>query len=560
MEERNLCINCLQEKGAAQHICPYCGFDEDSIEMLQHTLQPRSKLKGRYVIGRVLGEGGFGITYLALDLSLGRPVAVKEYYLAEGMSRDSREATEVTIQSSDRQTLKICKVSRRQFEQEARILAQLSDLPHIVHVHDYFTQNSTAYIVMDYLKGPTLREYVRQKGKLSFKEALEILSPVMEDLEKVHLRDILHRDISPDNLKVLQEGNPAGQAVLFDFGGSTCLPVKEKDVVPGKAGFTPIEQSMGAKLGPWTDVYAMAATFYFAVTGSAPLRAGERLLGTVHLPLPRQLNRRITDRQEKVILTGMAVRPEQRYHSMRQFLAALQGRGLRGCQLAAILAAAALLLLCGGWWKYEPEIRRFLSRQINAQAHADQKQRVSGDQTHISEMQENDGNESTELPIRDGDTQSETVGLNANPQTETLAPHYPKDLTMGVFEQDNNPVDGRESVDWQVLTVEKETRRALVVSRNLLFIKEFNNQANVPADRLTWENSTLQGVLQDFYEGSFSDAEKQMICKGETGAVFLLSAEEIETYMKTKEEKVARLTAYAPINWGMPGRGRCGAI
>ena len=295
MDFKNICINCMKEKPEGENVCPHCGFASQTYVIPQYVLPPYTILNGKYLLGKVLGMGGFGITYMALDLMLEHPVAIKEYFIQNIMYRNVAESSHVTIACSDIPKEKIYKISREKFENEAKTLASLSDLPGIVRVLDFFTEFNTAYIVMEYLSGMTLKEYVKEQGgKLSVKETREKLNPIMTSLQYVHDRNIIHRDISPDNMKVLDKGIASGTVKLFDFGGAGQEIRSEDDpksaIVLKKDGYTPIEQIAGASnQGAWTDVYAMAATIYFCICGQPPLSANARVAEPDKFKTPTQL-------------------------------------------------------------------------------------------------------------------------------------------------------------------------------------------------------------------------------------------------------------------------------
>lgn len=333
MEFKNICINCMHEKKEGQSVCAHCGFDDRTYVIPQYVLPPFTILNGKYLLGKVLGMGGFGITYLAMDLTLEHPVAIKEYYIQNTMYRNVSESSHITIACANFPQEKIYKINREKFENEAKTLASLSDLAGIVRVTDYFTEFNTAYIVMEYLPGLTLKEYVRSRGgKLSLKEIKEKLNPIMTSLQHVHERNIIHRDISPDNMKVLDNGLNGGQVKLFDFGGARQDLRSEDDpksaVVLKKDGYTPIEQISGsAQQGPWTDVYAMAATIYFCICGKPPISSSARVADSDSFQTPSQLGVPIDKKVEEVLLKGLALRGQDRYQTMKEFQDALEKAG-----------------------------------------------------------------------------------------------------------------------------------------------------------------------------------------------------------------------------------------
>lgn len=270
MNPKRICFGCFKEKEPGI-ICPYCGFDENKEKPFL-ALPLGSILNGRYMVGKVLGIGGFGITYLGYDLTLEIRVAIKEYM-------PSALATRYTDQYSVVLTGHVeadYKYGMERFLEEARILAKLQNTPNIVSVQNYFKENNTAYFVMEYIEGMSLKEYVASQGdKIPFEQAMTILQPVMEALEQVHALNLLHRDISPDNIYITANG----ESRLLDFGAARFAAGDGKSVsVILKHGYAPEEQySSHGNQGPWTDVYAMGATLYRCITGILPPDSIERI-------------------------------------------------------------------------------------------------------------------------------------------------------------------------------------------------------------------------------------------------------------------------------------------
>ena len=323
MNYARLCIGCMREKPDDRTVCPYCGFDSAGYEAENSALRPLSVLGGKYIIGKVLGSGGFGITYIALDVVLERRVAIKEFFMRNGsMSRDTATSNLVTSSVIDASVSKSREASQAKFENEARMLAHLERLDGIVSVYDYFHENNTSYIVMEYLDGQTLKNYVIEHGHgLSFDEVMDKLTPVMKSLQKLHDKGILHRDISPDNIMIRSDGS----VVLFDFGGVKVYDESSDKsiVVLQKKGYTPYEQLVNEKQGPYTDVYAMAATIYYCLCGKAPAESLKRVGRADPLETPVNAGARMSPRQEKVLLKALAVMPEDRYQTIRDFYEAL---------------------------------------------------------------------------------------------------------------------------------------------------------------------------------------------------------------------------------------------
>ena len=328
MDFNKICISCMKEGMTAQGVCSLCGFNARSYQPKPYTLPPFSILHGNYLVGKVLGEGGFGITYIGYDLTLNFTCAVKEFFVRQSMMRDSRSSSNVRRETSGEGQEAILQASYAKFLQEARTLVRLNKLSNIVKVYTCFEENGTAYFVMDYLGGPTLRQFIaREGGKISWNRAAGILAPAMQALQKLHEKDILHRDISPDNLMFDEEG----EIYVLDFGGArqefTSRPGVTSAISYMKRGYSPLEQvRTDEKQGAWTDVYAMAATFHFCLTGQAPVSSTERALGT-NLVSPASLGAQLTRTQEKILEKGLALRAEDRYQTMGEFLDAVeQGR------------------------------------------------------------------------------------------------------------------------------------------------------------------------------------------------------------------------------------------
>ncbi len=237
-------------------------------------LPPGIVLQDKYLLGRALGQGGFGITYIAWDITLDLKLAIKEYFPFGLVSRSTNQQ-KMEMPTGERKEQYDYGLKR--YLEEAKTLARFNEHPKIVTVRDYFEANNTAYLVMNYHEGVTLQSYLGKKGgKISVEQALKIFMPVLDALKEVHATGILHRDISPDNLLI----DSNGRVILIDFGAARqAMGEKSKSLsVIMKAGYSPLEQYQSrGKQGPWTDIYAVAATFYRAVTGQVPLEAMDRL-------------------------------------------------------------------------------------------------------------------------------------------------------------------------------------------------------------------------------------------------------------------------------------------
>ena len=318
------CPYCLSpvQSGAP---CPACGRDWEGYQPASHHLPPGSLLQERYQLGRALGEGGFGITYLGWDTVLKRKVAVKEYFPTFLVSREVSLTLDVTCHTSGNQPT--YEKGREQFLREAKTMARLDSIPEIVQVLDHFPEHNTAYIVMEFLEGRTLKEVVAQSGPIPADTMLALLEPVLRAMEAMHQAGVIHRDISPDNLMELKDGT----VKLMDFGCARDFQSGLTETITLKHGFAPREQYSGRDQGPWTDVYALCATVYYCLTGKVPPRAtlrGEEEQDPM-IP-PRQLGADLIEEQERALLRGLSPKVENRWHSAAELYAALYGRTLDG--------------------------------------------------------------------------------------------------------------------------------------------------------------------------------------------------------------------------------------
>ncbi|GEM_PF-1890386 len=309
---RNICLNCFGDLGP-DRVCVSCGKKADDSPNLPHHVAKRSLLKKRYLVDRAIGEGGFGITYLAWDVVKGVKVAVKEYYPSGYVSRDPR-SNQIIINSKENHAASNRGLKR--FIDEAKNLSGINDLSGIVSVFDFFSANNTAYIVMEYLDGISLKRYVQRKGKLSADTALTILKPVILSLESVHATGLIHRDISPDNILITKNN----EVKLIDFGASKMANPNGQSVsIVLKQGFAPEEQyRLHGEQGPWTDIYAMGVTIYFCITGQLPPESIQRMYDDTILP-PSQLGAKIGRSQEAALMKALAVFAKDRFRSIKDF-------------------------------------------------------------------------------------------------------------------------------------------------------------------------------------------------------------------------------------------------
>ena len=314
-----LCTGCFAQLEASGGACPACGHSEAAQAVSPHQLRPRTILNGKYLLGKVLGEGGFGITYIGWDLNLDIKVAIKEYYPNGFVTRDG--TTTVFPYSGDK--AEMFAAGRDRFVREAKNLAKFYALPGIVSVKDYFQENGTAYIVMEFVEGRTLKSMLAESGgKLPVGEVLEYMKPIIKSLHEVHTAGIIHRDISPDNMIITKEGN----SKLIDFGAARGVSDGQQSLsVLLKPGFAPEEQyrTRGVQ-GAWSDVYALCATIYRAVTGVTPDEALERTQQDT-LEIPGNMGVSLPGSQEAALMKGLAVFQRDRFQSVMELYDALYG-------------------------------------------------------------------------------------------------------------------------------------------------------------------------------------------------------------------------------------------
>lgn len=313
------CLGCMKEK-AGQPVCKHCGFNETTAVNPLPCLPLGTKLHNQYVLGRMLGHGGFGITYLAWDSKLDTPMAIKEYWPREHGQR----ATDGMSFSCYHDSADLFAYGLNKFIEEAHHLARFGEHPGIVTVHNQFEANGLAYMVMQYVEGLDLTHYLQQQpnNRLSPDIAFNLMIPVLDGLRAMHQIDLLHRDISPDNIFVTK----TRRIILLDFGAAkdSFSNHSQSQIAIHRPGYSPIEQYQSkGEQGPWTDIYAAAATLYKLITGDTPPNAMDRLAED-RLQSPSQLGFTINPRQEAALLKGLEVRSPNRFQTVAEFQRALE--------------------------------------------------------------------------------------------------------------------------------------------------------------------------------------------------------------------------------------------
>lgn len=320
-----ICGECFKEIDSGE-VCTKCGYKNKKNDKEVNSLDVGTVLCKRYVIGRVLGVGGFGITYKAFDSVLGHIVAIKEYLPNEFSTRVPTQA-KVTIYTGDKREQFLA--GQKRFIDEARKLAKFQHREEIVHIFDCFDENNTSYIVMEFLDGKTIQDILKEKeqNRMNVEEAVGYTVSILDALNEVHQAGILHRDIAPDNIFLTKEG----KVKLIDFGAAryaTTTHSKSLSVII-KQGYAPVEQyrSKGDQ-GPWTDVYGVAATLYKMITGVTPEDSLERSVKDT-LKRPSKLGVAIDKHTENALMNALNVPIEARPADAESFKNELLSRTVK---------------------------------------------------------------------------------------------------------------------------------------------------------------------------------------------------------------------------------------
>ena len=378
------CFNCMNTYAEEYEVCPHCGYVHSAQPKEAFHLYPGTVLHERYVVGATVGIGGFGITYRAWDQALDKQVAVKEYF-PNGVVNRVPGNPEVIV-FSEEATGEFQK-GRVRFLAEAENMARFNAHPNIVDVYDFFEENHTAYIVMEFLDGLSFKQYLSlYDGVIPWQKAVEIVNPVLKALKEIHKKKIVHRDISPDNIYILPLDSQLEHFVVkvIDFGAARLSDGEEEKTLSIilKPGFAPPEQyEKKSRQGPWTDFYAVGAMLYLAITGVKPDESLNRMIkdelaGPSELipDLPRYLN--------DTIMRALALNPELRFRNADQFLEALnqQARVLtvsqkrlryRMIRIGAAVGACVLIggigLVCSRIYSYRQEMLYHVEADISVQ-------------------------------------------------------------------------------------------------------------------------------------------------------------------------------------------------
>lgn len=332
----HFCLGCMSYLENPDALCPNCGWlksMKNNISQLQagYILTNENQTE-KYIIGRALGQGGFGISYLAWNTLREERVVVKEYFPAVLVTRDNSSNNVMPIDDKDTAQFRH---GLDNFLKEALNMLEFSNDPNVVNVKNFFQANQTAYIVMEFIDGQTFRQFIEQNGgRLPLESVLSTLAPIAAVLERMHkpkttgtgkiLRQpLIHRDISPDNIMFTRNGI----VKLLDFGATRSFEGNKSEIV--RAGYSPPEQFIIGDAnfiqGSWTDVYALAATIYHALTGQAPITSISRL-GSVSdsLVLPSSLGVKLKPFQEQALIKGLSPDYRKRYQTISDFMNSLR--------------------------------------------------------------------------------------------------------------------------------------------------------------------------------------------------------------------------------------------
>lgn len=352
------CFNCMKEYEEQYEVCPHCGYVDGSPPAEAYHLAPGEILNHKYIVGTAIDSGGFGIIYRAWDAQMEQVVAIKEYFPNGVVSRVPGQNDVIVYSGKNRE---VFRKGVDRFLVEARNMAEFSQ-PDIVALYDYFEENNTAYIVMEYLDGVSFKEYLKERGgQIPSEEVVDITLHVLAALEEIHSHHIIHRDISPDNIFLCSNH----RVKVIDFGAARFSSGEESSNFSTivKPGYAPAEQyRTKSRQGPFTDLYALGACMYQAATGEKPQESLARAMHDDLRP-PKELNPEVPEYLSDIIMKAMAMDEDERFQSSEEFMKALKGHQIdktpakkkpkkkkkKGNSVLKMAVAVVLtLLLCAG--------------------------------------------------------------------------------------------------------------------------------------------------------------------------------------------------------------------
>ncbi len=314
------CLHCMEIYDEEYDVCPYCGFQRGTPPDIKYHLYPGTVIADRYIIGTVIGHGGFGVTYVAWDTQLGMKTAIKEFYPA-GLVNRSLLTMDLINMGADSEQEYHAGIDR--FLEEAKTIAQFNKESNIVHVYDYLRANNTAYIVMEYVEGETLESYLKQypEGRMPVEEAIELAKKIACALKVIHKGGTIHRDISPGNIMICENRD----IKILDFGAARLFTAEKSQSLSVilKPGYAPPEQyASRTKQDERTDLYALGAVLYRMVIGKVPPEALERTKEN-DMTRPGILRQDLPSWVDRIIMKAMALDPAERFHNASEFEEAL---------------------------------------------------------------------------------------------------------------------------------------------------------------------------------------------------------------------------------------------
>lgn len=319
INRKKRCANCFSE--IRSEPCPKCGYSKNTAVSDAEVLPRGTKLAGKYIVGGVIGRGGFGITYIAFDIKSNKILAIKEYF---PMNITVRERRGLAVRAVNDKKTGAYNVGLESFSEESSRISQFNGNPNIVNVFECFRENNTAYYVMEYLLGITLEKYIENHGAANVEQCVYLAEKLALALVAIHSAGLLHRDIAPDNIMLCEDG----KIKLLDFGAARKVSEETSLTVMMKTGFTPVEQySGGAELTPKSDIYALGMALFYALTGKQPKSVFSRMEND------REFSESlwaVPASFRNVIEKAAAINSAERFDSAAEFLNALSDMKIRG--------------------------------------------------------------------------------------------------------------------------------------------------------------------------------------------------------------------------------------
>lgn len=577
--ELYFCYGCMGQLQAGQYICPSCGYDNRSPHNAADTLPEGTVLAGKYLIGKTLGRGGFGVTYLGYDLMLENRVAIKEFFPSGMCTRSYPVRTVIPTPAPD--GMDGYTKGRAAFRQEALNLSRFTS-PHIVQVRDFLLENGTAYIVMNFIQGNDLSKEIRiSGGRLPWQRVLSLFGPLLPELGHLHEKELIHRDIKPPNLKVVPGGNGRTEdLVLLDFGSArryVSENVTKTYTAMVTPGFAPAEQySSKGRQGPYTDVYGICATMYCAITGEVPPSATDLVIGDAELKPISSFGLNVPESVEKAILRGMSIKSADRQQSMRELSEELsigsefsekepekagQLRNELESLKQMIYSDALFAMAADSTEGYEEALQ--LLKYVPGYSNTDEM--TTRCKTRIAELKKSENFRKTQskIPEIKPEPVPQNTPVQAKPILDKSLFRPGNTVIFGRYRQNSDRKTDLAPIDWMVLEV--EAKRALLISKYGLDTIPYHEKF----ESVTWDSCSLRKWLnRTFLHDAFSEEEQKKIllvkninpnnnaCNTIGGLdtqdrIFLLDIEEVQKYFPKKESRCCEATPYVSKKNGL---------